>query len=65
MHVFIKGAILRRTMCENTVYICRCGEEFDRWFKLEDHIVGHANRGNHGHRYYAKCVGPECRIVYV
>ena len=52
-------------MCEDTTYICRCDREFDEYFQLEDHIVSRANQGDHGHRYFAKCVGPTCRIVFV
>ena len=60
-----RGGIVRWTMCEDTAYICRCEREFDEYFQLEDHIVSRANQGDHGHRYFAKCVGPTCRIVFV
>ena len=65
MHSFIKETILRDSMCNDTQFICRCDEWFGEYFQLEDHIVSHANLGDDGHRYFAKCVGPNCRIVHV
>ena len=52
-------------MCNETQFICRCDEWFEDYDQLEDHIVSHANLGNDGHWYFAKCVGPNCRIVHV
>ena len=41
--------------CNNTTYVCNCGDGFSEYDQLEDHIVSHANNGHSGHFYCGRC----------
>ena len=67
MHSFIRRSVIaENAMCNDTEYICKCGDWFSSYDALEDHVSSHAWNGNGAdHWYWAKCVGPNCQIVHV